>query len=188
MRVEVTGGPPPRPEVVDRIFLAEMKRAVNEAAREVEFRWKETIPKRTRTSARSIHSSPAVIVGNKVIGGEVGSLYKVVEFLEKGTGIYGPRKRKIVPTHAKVLKFPNPGQGFGKGTPFTLSGRPYAGRRGAGAQFLFRRSVKGIRAGHFGAEARRYVDPQIKRKWQMAGGRIAARIGGGFGGKVRGVP
>jgi hypothetical protein len=51
-------------------------------------------------------------------------------WLDKGTGIYGPKGSPIVPTHAKFLRFK------------------------IGAQTFFRRSVKGQKATHFVDKAR----------------------------------
>lgn len=79
------------------------------------------------------------------IVGTFGSRLNYAGYLERGTGIYGPRGKPITPTKpGGVLAFPG---AVGGGTAFTLSGRQRSGRGGAGAasQMVFVRSVKGIK-------------------------------------------
>lgn len=64
----------------------------------------------------------------------VGSPLQHARYIHEGTGIYGPKKKKIVPVTAKALKFATP-KSFGP----MLAG---AGRKPGG--FVFARSVKGI--------------------------------------------
>ena len=64
----------------------------------------------------------------------VGSPLEHARYIHEGTGIYGPKKKKIVPVSAKALKFPTP-KAFGP----MLAG---AGRKPGG--FVFAKSVKGI--------------------------------------------
>jgi hypothetical protein len=95
--------------------------------------------RKTGTLARSVRvadvDSRAQTV--EVRAGGVGSNGYAI-FLEKGTGIYGPTRRPIVPVRAKVLRFP------ASGAKTRLSGNLTTAQRKAGGGFQFRRSVRGI--------------------------------------------
>jgi len=65
-------------------------------------------------------------------------------YVEEGTGIYGPRKRRIVPVNAKALRWIG-----GPAGSLRLSGAARKGKAGAGAGPIFARSVAGRRATPF---------------------------------------
>ncbi|MFJ9719883.1 HK97 gp10 family phage protein [Streptomyces sp. NPDC101213] len=67
-------------------------------------------PKRSGRTSRSFRSEVKV-EGDKVVG-RVWSDDPVVEWLEKGTGIYGPRGQRIYPRRAKVLRWEDGGRVF----------------------------------------------------------------------------
>ncbi|MFJ4960266.1 hypothetical protein [Streptomyces sp. NPDC088739] len=77
-------------------------------------------PKRTGDTSRSFRSDITIRPGRQVRG-RVYSDDPVVGYLEKGTGLFGPRARRIVPRRAKALRFE------------------------VGGQVVFARSVKGMR-------------------------------------------
>lgn len=62
-------------------------------------------PKRvdTGTLRSSIHVELVMINGAPAV--RVGSNLRYAIFVHEGTGIYGPRHRRIVPTHARFLRF-----------------------------------------------------------------------------------
>ncbi|MFI7278507.1 hypothetical protein [Streptomyces sp. NPDC049879] len=66
-------------------------------------------PKRTGATARSFHSD-IEIRPNRQIRGRVFSDDPVVQYLEQGTGLYGPRGRRITPRTSKALRFELGGQ------------------------------------------------------------------------------
>lgn len=76
-------------------------------------------PKRTGDTSRSFRSE-VVVRPNRQIRGRVYSDDPVVRYLEEGTGLYGPRRRRITPRTAKALRFE------------------------AGGQIIFRKSVRGM--------------------------------------------
>ncbi|MET7814222.1 HK97 gp10 family phage protein [Streptomyces sp. NPDC005395] len=67
-------------------------------------------PKRSGKTARSFQSEVEAVEG--MVVGRVWSDDPVVEYLEKGTGIYGPRGRRIYPRRARVLRWTDGGQTF----------------------------------------------------------------------------
>ncbi len=78
---------------------------------------------------------------------KVGSDLEYARYIEEGTGIHGPEKRRITPTSRKALKFPTP---KAKGPHRRgATGEPAQADRG----FVFARSVAGIPANPFMADA-----------------------------------
>lgn len=77
---------------------------------------------------------------------KVGSDLEYARYIEEGTGIHGPERRRITPTSKKALKFPTPHARGPHGPGFR---RPSQADRG----FVFARSVAGIPANPFMADA-----------------------------------
>jgi hypothetical protein len=167
--IERSGRRPPPEPVVRRIILDEAERATRQACAVVEGEWKRNVPARTGHYRRSI-TSEVRRTGN-VVRGRVGTNVFYAPFLEYGTGIYGPRRRKIVPKKAKALRFPQPGN-----PGFTLAGRVRSGRAGAGARFVFAASVRGIRPGHYAQRSFRAAEPKAMLVFRAAGRRAGERI------------
>ncbi|MEU0770638.1 hypothetical protein [Streptomyces albogriseolus] len=65
-------------------------------------------PKRSGRTSRTFKKEVDVVDGFVV--GRVWSDDPVVEWLEKGTGIYGPRRRRIYPRRARALRWEDGGQ------------------------------------------------------------------------------
>ena len=78
-------------------------------------------------------------------------------WVEEGTGLYGPRKKRIVPTHAKALAWKTGGP-----SKLRLSGRSRVVGGQALAGMAFARSTKGM-------QARPYLLPGAKRAISKAG-------------------
>lgn len=79
---------------------------------------------------RASISSAVRVEGTRVIG-RVGTPMRHMLYQHEGTGLYGPRRRRIVPVHRKFLKFPS-------------------GKKG---QFVFAKSVAGVKPLPFLTEA-----------------------------------
>lgn len=109
-------------------------------------------PKRTGKGAASITFAVAV-VGNRVVG-RVGTPLDYMGYQHRGTGIYGPMRRPIVPVHAKALKFKVKGQ-FG---PVRATKGGKAGRR-RGAVVVFAASARGVPPNPFLVSALEDVSP-----------------------------
>ena len=62
------------------------------------------------------------------------------QFVEFGTGIYGPRRTPIVPVRRKALRFPR------AGAATRLSGNLTSAQQRAGGGYAFAKSVKGRKA------------------------------------------
>ncbi len=77
-------------------------------------------------------------------------------FQELGTGIYGPRRRRIRPRQARALRW-----------------------MGAGGQVHFAMSVKGVPATHFMSNGLRRAMPQIRRERRKLARNIARRLAHG---------
>jgi len=99
-------------------------------------------PKKTGTLIRSIRvddvnereQTATVRAGSTT--GKIG----YAQFVEFGTGIYGPRRTPIVPVRRKALRFPR------AGAATRLSGNLTSAQQRAGGGFAFAKSVKGRKA------------------------------------------
>lgn len=99
-------------------------------------------PKKTGTLIRSIRvddvnereQTATVRAGSTT--GKIG----YAQYVEFGTGIYGPRRTPIVPVRRKALRFPR------AGAATRLSGNLTSAQQRAGGGFAFAKSVKGRKA------------------------------------------
>lgn len=96
---------------------------------------KRNIPRKTSGTSRTIHLASATATSARVEGNAV------AKWLDVGTGIYGPHKKKITPKVKKALAFY-----AGPAGSMRLTGRPRSGAAGAGASKVVVRSVKGMKA------------------------------------------
>jgi len=103
-----------------------------------------------------------------VVAGSTNGRVGYAQYVEFGTGIYGPKRRPIVPVRAKALRFP------AAGASTRLSGNLTSAQRRAGGGWQFRRSVRGRKATPFlvpaAAEAMRNVGlaPAVIKVWNDA--------------------
>ncbi len=116
------------------------------------------MPRKTGLTAASLH--PSVLGPTRAI--ITGS--PVAVWLDSGTGLYGPMHRKITPKAALALAFY-----VGNRSSLRLSGRPRAGKAGAGASLVVVRSVKGMKA-------RPYINRSVAEAAQKVGGEIGSQI------------
>jgi hypothetical protein len=154
--VEIVGGHPPGPGEVDRILREERVHAVDQAMGVIVGEVRASVPKVTGETARRV-SHTIMVIGNKVIGQFVpGSA--VLEWLEEGTGIYGPAHHLIQPRSAQALRFPN--------------------RRGSGVRgpWAFAKFVRGIRPRRYVENAYEKTDARRQTALQHGADRAAARI------------
>lgn len=108
---------------------------------------KKLVPVRTRNLSRTIRVGVVTDKSAKVIAGgtsEVG----YARYVEEGTGLYGPRRRKIVPKRAKMLSW--------------VAGGSRVTGRGKGAARIFAKSVRG-------RKATPYLVPGVQRAASRAG-------------------
>jgi hypothetical protein len=124
------------------VIVRGLRRAGLELQREAMRR----VPRRTGNTQRSITSTVDDADLSAVV--RVGS--RVGAYLEMGTGIYGPKQRRIYPRHARVLRFPV--------GAVSLSGRPLAGKN---AQYVFTRSIRGMRKQPFLKPAVDVISPRL---------------------------
>jgi hypothetical protein len=165
-------GGPPSPQAVAAIIREESRKALDRGLLHVQRSWMELAAPSRRTGAylRSIH--PVVVpLGPAGWSGSVVASVPYAEWLEEGTGIYGPHHQPIRATGGSVLRFPQPGN-----SGFTLTGRQRSGRAGRNARYVFATSVRGIRARHYGRDAVLKSRAQFDAELQEGGRRIAARI------------
>jgi hypothetical protein len=165
------GGPPPA-SVVATVTREETRAALDRGLAHVQRSWMELAAPSRRTGAylRSIH--PVIVpLGPVGWSGSVVATVPYAQWLEEGTGIYGPRHEMIRSTGGGVLRFPEPGN-----RGFTLSGRQRSGRAGRNARYVFASSVRGIRPRHYGRDAVLASRAAFDAEIQGAGERIAARI------------
>lgn len=157
--------------IVDRIVLnfeREIKRHYMDAG----------IHRRTGASIGSIKSELAVMGSDGQIGGMTGDVdgfrgqhtlgSKVLHWLNDGTGIFGPAHRRIVPVHARAMR-------WAAGST-RLTGTH---RAGATASWVFARSTAGMPARPFFEAAREAGRPFVEEtmskardEFLMAGGLI----------------
>ncbi len=109
---------------------------------------------KTRLTANSIVVSSVSATSARIIGSGVNV------FLDQGTGIYGPLRRRITPKAAKALRWMGGGP-----SKVRLSGasRMVAGK--ARGDVRFAKSVKGMKG-----------RPFIKRSLEAVGGRVGLEI------------
>lgn len=108
-------------------------------------------PRDTGRMATSL-SFTVKVVGSRVVG-RVGTPLEYAAYVHEGTGLYGPRRKRITPVSAKVLRF-KPGVIVG---PLPRGKRgPSPERRGA---WVFAKSVKGMPPRPFLLEALRAKSP-----------------------------
>lgn len=99
------------------------------------------------TGALAASIEPTVNVYGRLVVGRVGTPLFYARYLHEGTGIYGPKKKRIVPVTAKALRF-KPGRMIGP-LPAGKVGTSPEDRGG----WVFARSVKGIPPHPFLVEA-----------------------------------
>lgn len=153
-----------------KVLIEEATRSMRLATQQIESVWKSRAARarRTGTYIRSIRST--VRTTGTTVTGTVAAGVRYAEFLEKGTGLYGPRNQWIEPKSAKVLRFPAGKEGF------RLSGQQRAGKAGESAQFVFARRVRGIRPRRFARDSALIAKPRVLRIFEDGGKRAAARL------------
>ena len=95
------------------------------------------------------------------------SLAPYSRYVEEGTGLYGPKHAKITPKTAKALRWLS--GTYGPKGSLRLTGTRRSGAAGAGAAYVFARSVKG-------RPATPYFYPGAQIGIQKTGGDLAAVI------------
>jgi hypothetical protein len=103
-----------------KLTLRELSRAIGSTAASIQGKAKQYAPVDQGILRASIHTEGPHQRGNDVEA-KVGTNVKYAPHQEYGTGIYGPKKRKIVPIKGKFLVFK------------------------VGAETVFARSIKGVR-------------------------------------------
>jgi hypothetical protein len=112
---------------------------------------KKLVPRRTSNLSRTIRVERVTETNARVIAGGT-SQVGYARYVEEGTGIHGPRKRRITPRRAKMLSW------VGGGSRLT--------GRGSGSRRIFAKSVAG-------RKATPYLVPGVKRAVERAGLREA---------------
>ena len=120
-------------------------RMVQDVCDDVTAEAKRNVKRDTGALAASIE--PTVNVYGKLVVGRVGSSLNYARYIHEGTGIYGPKHRRIVPVSAKVLRF-KAGRAIGP-APAGKSGTSPENRGG----WIFAKSVAGIPPHPFLVEA-----------------------------------
>ncbi len=108
---------------------------------------KRLVPRKTGNLGRTIRLGTVTDTSAQVVAGGT-SQVGYARYVEEGTGIHGPRKRRIVPRQAKVLSW------VGGGSRLTGKGK--------GSTRRFARSVAG-------RKATPYLVPGVKRALHRAG-------------------
>lgn len=187
MPTEITGPSFPAPQQLVQEALLVCTQTMEQAVLLTEREWEQRAvrSRRTGTYLRSI-THRVVRHGLQVVG-QVGSNVPQARYLEEGTGLYGPRNQRIVPRHARALRFPRGGgqtfspgtgayTGFANAPGFRQTGQQRQGAAGRAASWVFVRSVRGIRPRRYAHDAALVVHPQVVRLFADAGRRIA-RLG-----------
>jgi len=140
------------------------ERAMQRAVLLTEGEWKRRAERSRKTGhyLRNIYTHVRRF-GNRVEG-ELGNPLLYAGYLERGTGLYGPANRWIVPKSKKAMRWPQAGS-----PGFTLAGRQRSGRAGEGARYTFARRVRGIRPRRFARDAQMVTEPRVTRDLKAAG-------------------
>ncbi len=190
--VDITGRGPASPQRAEAILLDEAGRAMRMAAAIMEAEWRRRAERsrRTGTYLRSI-TSRVYRVGKGWVA-VIGTNLRYAIYLERGTGLYGPYHRRIVPVRAQALRWPRGGgqsfsgatgayTGFRNAPGFRQSGQRRAGAGGASAQYSFARSVRGIQPRRFARDAAAVARPKVQRvvreRGRVAAQRLALEVG-----------
>lgn len=129
---------------IERVFhspAGPVFRYVHDVTEEVRNAIVRRAPRDTGQLAASMEA--IVSASGNTITGWIGSRLDYASHVARGTGIYGPTGRRIVPVHAKALRFKagrgtGPGKRGGKGTSPEKRG-----------PWVFAASVKGSPPNHF---------------------------------------
>jgi hypothetical protein len=158
---ELEAGALPSATQVAAILREERQRALGDAMGIVVSEVRASIPRRTGRTAERV-TYLIMVVGDQVIGQFIpGS--KVLEWLEEGTGIYGPQHEVIRPRNAQALRFRNRGG--------RASGGAY--RRGSWAFAAF---VRGIKPRKYVEHAFTKTEARRQAALERGADRAAARI------------
>lgn len=109
---------------------------------------------KTAQLERSIRVGTVTKTSAQVVAGGTSNV-GYARYVEEGTGLYGPRKRKIVPKRAKVLSW------VGGGSRLT--------GRGKGSRRFFAQSVKG-------RPATPYLQPGVEKGAKRAGVDVIVKL------------
>ncbi len=154
-----------------RVFYSEQGpvfRFVHDLTEEVRNAAVRRAPRDTGLLATSLEATTNV-VGSTIVG-RVGTRVEYAIYVHEGTGIFGPKKRRIVPVQAKALVF-EPGRGMGplaKGVTAPTPGnrgvnapvrKKKSGKPDAFAGLIVVRSVEGIPPNPFLLDALEEVSP-----------------------------
>ncbi len=136
------------------ITAKELVKAIDQSAIVLQASAKVFAPVDSGRLQQSILRDPAKRTGNLLQGG-VGTSVKYAEWMETGTGIYGPAHRPIRPKTAKALMFDY------KGTVYTV------------------REVKGAIGYKYMGRALKTNRPRIDGFFEAAAERITTQLAGG---------
>jgi hypothetical protein len=183
-------GGPADPRRAREILMQEAEQAMRTAALIVEAEWRRRAERsrRTGTYLRSI-THRVVRVGNSWVAVVGTNLFYAI-YLERGTGLYGPRNQWIYPRRAKALRWPAGGghgfgrtgahSGFANAPGFRLSGQQRSGRGGEAARYSYARRVRGIQPRKFAHDAAFVARPRVvaeaQRRGRIAAQRLAAEV------------
>lgn len=176
------------------VFNKYQKRALTDCARYIRAKAAKYPPKasswsykRTGTLGRSITYTKPEKRG-RAWRVEVGTNLHYARYVEWGVGIYGPRRRPIVPVRAKALAFPVTGSAGAKRG--VLIARGLKQRKGKlvpsaakNVYMIFAKSVKGFKGWHYMEKA--FKSPEtatyIKARFLMILPQVRAEIESKFG-------
>lgn len=144
------------PEQVQRAFFRAAERQMKVAVAHAAGAIKTEAPAKTGHLRRSV-TFVVHVIGDTIVG-VVGTNVQYGLWVNSGTGLYGPEHRLIVPVRAKALRFPEPGN-----PGFRLSGQQRQGKAGAGARWVYARSVKGIKPRKFFEKGAATAAPVVRR-------------------------
>jgi hypothetical protein len=191
MPVVVKSSAPSRGQV-NAIIRGEMEAAIRDVGRFVRAQAAIYPPKadsasyrRTGTLGRSITVSKPAWSG-KSVQVEVGTNLHYARYVEEGTGIYGPNKRKITPKTAKALAWRSMGKQAGPAAKLIAMGigkrkGKIGHKKGGDAYMNFAMSVKGMPGWHYMEKA--FKSPETEayfraRVMQMFGA-MQTKLAGG---------
>lgn len=117
------------------------KMILGQLGNEVVSRAKQNVPRKTFNLHRTIRVDEVDEQRQtvRVVAGATNGKVGYAQYVEYGTGIYGPKGRPIVPVRKKFLRFP------AKGSATRKSGNLTSAQQKAGGGFVFVKSVKGMR-------------------------------------------
>lgn len=160
----------PRPldgATIRLIVVAEVQEAMSNAVQITADQLRRTAPRKTGAYVGSIRGT-ADQIGDRTVG-VIEPTVRYAQWVEEGTGRFGPRRRDILPPAGRRFRFPDRGSGI---TAAGISYPPPKPRKG----MVYTRKIRGQKPGRYVEKAWQATALQVVEAMHDAGDEAAAQI------------